>query len=127
MDRAASEPEVCNHRGFMSLNKNPPAGATLPAADGPTLKILTSTFFRIGNTTFGGGYVTIGMLAREFVERRRWLSSADFDLAFALARVTPGTNSIAFCAAVGSLMRGWVGALAAVLASTLPSALLAVI
>jgi chromate transporter len=95
--------------------------------EGPTLKGLTNIFFRIGNTTFGGGYVTIGMLGREFVERRRWLSTGDFDLAFALSRITPGTNSIAFCAAVGSIMRGWIGALTAVLASTMPSAILAVV
>ena len=67
------------------------------------------------------------MLGRELVDRRGWLSVDKFDLAFALARVTPGTNSIAFCAAVGSVLRGWWGAIAAVLASTAPSAIFAVV
>ena len=92
----------------------------------PSLGRLTEIFFRIGNTTFGGGYVTIGMLGRELVETRRWLSSDKFDLAFALARVTPGTNLIAFCAAIGALIRGNAGAIAAVLAVTVPSAAVAV-
>jgi chromate transporter len=87
---------------------------------------LTEIFFRIGNTTFGGGYITIGMLGREFVQNRGWLKSDQFDLAFALSRVTPGTNLIAFCAAVGALLRGIPGAIAAVLAVTVPSAAIAV-
>jgi len=71
--------------------------------------------------------VTIGMLGRELVDRRRWISSEKFDLAFALARVTPGTNLIAFCAAVGALICGVAGAVAAVVALTAPSSALAVL
>jgi len=93
----------------------------------PTLSRLTRIFFRIGNTTFGGGYVTIGMLGRELVETRKWLSSEKFDLAFALSRVTPGTNLLAFCAAIGAQLKGFAGAVAAVCAVTIPSAILAVL
>ena len=93
----------------------------------PSVKKLTEIFFRVGNTTFGGGYVTIGMLGRELVDLRRWISAEKFDLAFALARVTPGTNLIAFCAAIGALICGTAGAIGAVLALTAPSSALAVI
>ncbi len=93
----------------------------------PSLKKLTEIFLRIGNTTFGGGYVTIGMLGRELVDTRKWITAEKFDLAFALARVTPGTNLIAFCAAIGALICGVAGAAAAVFASTLPSSALAVL
>jgi chromate transporter len=93
----------------------------------PSVKRLTEIFFRVGNTTFGGGYVTIGMLGRELVETRRWISAEKFDLAFALARVTPGTNLIAFCAAIGALICGVAGAIGAVLALTAPSSALAVL
>lgn len=93
----------------------------------PTLANLARIFFRIGNTTFGGGYVTIGMLGRELVEQRRWLPSEKFDLAFALSRVTPGTNLLAFCAAIGAQLKGVAGAVAAVLAVTVPSAIVAVL
>jgi len=98
-----------------------------PQSSSPSLKKLTEIFFRVGNTTFGGGYVTIGMLGRELVDTRRWISSEKFDLAFALARVTPGTNLIAFCAAVGALICGIAGAVAAVVALTAPSSALAVL
>lgn len=93
----------------------------------PSVRKLAEIFFRIGNTTFGGGYVTIGMLGRELVDTRRWISAEKFDLAFALARVTPGTNLLAFCAAVGALICGVAGAVAAVVALTLPSSALAVL
>ncbi len=98
-----------------------------PKTSSPSLKKLTEIFFRVGNTTFGGGYVTIGMLGRELVDARRWISSEKFDLAFALARITPGTNLIAFCAAVGALICGIAGAIAAVVALTAPSSVLAVL
>jgi chromate transporter len=99
----------------------------LRSSESPSVKKLTEIFFRIGNTTFGGGYVTIGMLGRELVDTRRWISTEKFDLAFALARVTPGTNLIAFCAAVGALICGVAGAVAAVVALTAPSSALAVL
>ena len=98
-----------------------------PQQSSPSVKKLTEIFFRVGNTTFGGGYVTIGMLGRELVETRRWISAEKFDLAFALARVTPGTNLIAFCAAIGALICGVAGAIGAVLALTAPSSALAVL
>ena len=98
-----------------------------PQGPAPSVKKLTEIFFRVGNTTFGGGYVTIGMLGRELVDTRRWISSEKFDLAFALARVTPGTNLIAFCAAIGALICGVAGAIGAVFALTAPSSALAVL
>jgi len=93
----------------------------------PSLAKLTEVFFRIGNTTFGGGYITMIMLGRDMVGRRGWMTQDDYELAFSLARITPGTNIIAFCAAVGSLLRGWPGAILGVAAVTLPSALMAVL
>jgi chromate transporter len=93
----------------------------------PTLAQATWPFFWFGNTTFGGGYITMIVLGRELVDRLKWITRQDFELAFALARVTPGTNIIAFCAAVGKILRGWAGAFSAVIAVTMPSAALAVL
>ena len=93
----------------------------------PSLTQLARVFFRIGNTTFGGGLLTMVVFGRELVDRHNWMSPEDYELAFALARVTPGTSIIAFCVAAGWLMRGWAGALAAVLLLTTPSAVLAVL
>src|SRR6185437_9492058 len=47
--------------------------------------------------------------------------------AFSLSRVTPGTNVIAFCAAAGARILGIRCAMAATLAETAPSAVLAVL
>src|SRR6202043_3951779 len=92
-----------------------------------TVRQLTGVFLRVGNSTFGGGTPTIAALQRELVERHNWLSPEDYALAFSLARVTPGTNVIAFCAATGARILGLRGALAATLSETGPSAILALL
>lgn len=93
----------------------------------PSLGKLSWIFFRIGNSTFGGGDPTIAALQRELVAREDWLSQEDYGLAFSLARITPGTNVIAFCAGVGSRILGWPGAVAGALGETFASAVIAVV
>lgn len=66
-------------------------------------------------------------LGREMVELRNWITAENYALAYAMAGITPGTNIIAFCAATGSQVLGWRGAVAAVMALTAPTALLAVL
>ncbi|MCS7315250.1 MAG: chromate transporter [Bryobacterales bacterium] len=91
------------------------------------LRRLAALFLRVGNFTFGGGDPIMAALQRELVERRRWMSAEHYGLAFALARVTPGTNVLAFCAAAGWFVRGWLGALVAVPAASVPSAILVIV
>jgi chromate transporter len=92
----------------------------------PSLASLTGVYLRIGNTTFGGGDPTMALLQRTLIGRG-WITPGDFALAYSLARITPGTNLLAFCAATGACVLGLRGALAAVLAVTLPSAALVVL
>ena len=92
-----------------------------------SLACLTAIYLRIGSLTFGGGDPTMAALQNELVERRRWLPPAHYGLVYALARVTPGTNVLAFSAGTAWQLLGWRGAVAAVLAVTLPSAVLAVL
>lgn len=91
----------------------------------PRLTAVTKLFARVGVTVFGGGDPTIAILQREFY-RRQWLPPEKFAIAFGLARLTPGTNVLAFCAAAGWYILGIVGALAAVLAITIPASVLVV-
>lgn len=91
----------------------------------PRFPGVTRLFLRVGITVFGGGDPTIAILQREFY-RRDWLSAEKFAIAFGLARLTPGTNVLAFCAAAGWYMLGIGGALAAVLAITIPPSVLVV-
>ena len=92
----------------------------------PSLGRLAALYLRIGNLTFGGGDPTMVALQRELVERRGWLDAQQYGLVYSLARITPGTNLLAFCAGAAWMVRGWWGALAAVLVVTLPSAALVV-
>src|SRR5277367_5800149 len=91
----------------------------------PRLSAVIRLFARVGVTVFGGGDPTIAILQREFY-RREWLSPEKFAIAFGLARLTPGTNVLAFCAAAGWYLLGFTGALAAVLAITIPASVLVV-
>jgi chromate transporter len=92
----------------------------------PGLGALLALFFRLVNFTFGGGDPTMAALERELVERRGWLAPEKYGLSYALARVTPGTNVLAFSAAVAWFLRGWPGALVAVVAGTVPCTVLVV-
>ena len=92
----------------------------------PSPGVLALLFGRIGNLTFGGGDPTMAALYQELVVRRGWLDPGQYGLIWSLARVTPGTNLLAFCAGVGWRLAGWPGALAAVVALTVPSAVLTV-
>ena len=93
----------------------------------PSLPQLAGVFARYANTTFGGGSATIAALEQQVVKQRRWLRADEFDLSYALSRLTPGTNLLAFCTAAGWTRRRWRGALVALLASSLPCSLLVVL
>lgn len=93
----------------------------------PSLATLGWILLRYGNLTFGGGTATITVLDREIVERRDLVLRDQAALSFALARLTPGTNLLAYCAAVGWLMRGLPGAFVALVAASLPCSLAAVL
>jgi chromate transporter len=93
----------------------------------PSLAAQAAVFARYANLTWGGGSATIAVLHAQIVARRHWLSELQFELAFALSRLTPGTNLLAFCTGAGWLTRRWLGALVALVASSLPCALIAVL
>ena len=61
-------------------------------------------------------------LHRELVTKRGWLGVHQFGLAYGLARATPGTNLLAFCAGVAWYIRGPLAAVLAVTAATAPAA-----
>lgn len=93
----------------------------------PTLAEIASVFARYANTTFGGGSATIAVLKEQILTRRGWIHEAEFDLHYALSRLTPGTNLLAFCTAAGWTARRWPGAAVALLASSLPCSIAAVL
>lgn len=86
----------------------------------PSLAQIAHVFGRYGNFTVGGGSATTATLHEQLVTRRRWVDDEDFMLCFALGRLTPGTNVLAFCTAVGWLLGRWRGAVVALLAASIP-------
>jgi chromate transporter len=91
----------------------------------PSVLEFTGVVFRAANFTVGGGGPALAMLLRELVYKRRWMSDSGYAMCFALARVTPGTNMLAFYTATGWLLKRWRGAIAALLAGSLPCCLFA--
>ena len=92
----------------------------------PSLPRLFWAFARYGNLTFGGGTATIATLHEEVVERKNWIGQESFDLAYALSRLTPGTNLLAFCTAIGWRLRSWPGAISTLVAASVPCGVMAV-
>jgi chromate transporter len=90
----------------------------------PSLLQIGSVFARYANLTLGGGSATAATMHRELVEKRHWLTDDQFTLCFALGRITPGTNLLAFCTGFGWVLRGASGAVVALLASSIPCAML---
>jgi chromate transporter len=86
------------------------------------LGALGAIYLRAGNLTFGGGDVITAILQRELVHVRRWLTMDQYGLAQSLAKITPGTGSLAFTAATAWMLRRWAGALVAVLVASAPPA-----
>jgi chromate transport protein ChrA len=86
------------------------------------LTILAAIYLRAGNLTFGGGDVITATLQRELVHVRGWLTLDQYALSQSLAKITPGTGSLAFCAATAWMLRRWAGALVAVLVASAPPA-----
>jgi len=84
-------------------------------------------FLRVGNLTFGGGDPTMSALYSELVTARGWMSAETYGLIYSLARITPGTNILAFCAAAGWVLSGLGGAVITVLAVTVPSAVVVIL
>lgn len=95
--------------------------------DRPFLRQLGAVFFRYGNWTLGGGSATVAVLQAELIDSRGWVDREAFSLAFGLARLTPGTNLLSFGAGIGWLLRGWGGAVVALLAGSVPCSLVALL
>ena len=80
-------------------------------------------FLRLGLTSFGGPVAHIGYFREEFVERRRWLNDQEYSDLVALCQFLPGPASSQVGIAIGLLQQRYLGALAAWLGFTLPSAI----
>jgi chromate transporter len=93
------------------------------ARPGSVLQVLLA-FLKLGLTSFGGPIAHLGYFRRQFVERRGWLDDAEFAELIALCQFLPGATSSQVGMAIGLKRAGALGAVAAWVGFTLPSALL---
>ena len=80
-------------------------------------------FVKLGLTSFGGPVAHMGYFRDEFVLRRRWLDEKGYADLVALCQFLPGPASSQVGMALGLQRAGWLGALAAWVGFTAPSAL----
>ncbi|HOO63758.1 MAG TPA: chromate transporter [Synergistaceae bacterium] len=88
---------------------------------------LFSIFFRIGLTTFGGGFSMATVLRHEMVLKRRWLSEKDFIDTLAIATSVPGAVAVNLAFFEGIRLRGFWGGMVAATGQILPSLLVILI
>ena len=79
------------------------------------------TFLKIGAFTFGGGYAMIPLIQHEVINHRRWLREGEFIELLTIAQTAPGPIALNTAVFVGYKLRGYRGALMAVLGVVVPS------
>ena len=80
-------------------------------------------FLRLGLSSFGGPVAHLGYFREEFVSRKKWLSEQSYADLVALCQFLPGPASSQVGLALGLSRAGYMGALAAWMGFTLPSAI----
>ncbi|MDB2310556.1 chromate efflux transporter [Opitutales bacterium] len=81
-------------------------------------------YLRLGCLSFGGPVAHFGYFKDEFVSQRKWLSEAHYAELLALCQFVPGPTSSQTGFAIGWHRGGLIGACAAWLGFTLPSAMI---
>lgn len=79
------------------------------------------TFFKIGITTFGGGYAMVPIIREKVVEKEKWMSEEEFMDTIAICESTPGPIAINMATYVGYKNKKFLGSLFATLGVALPS------
>lgn len=95
------------------------------AAPGTVVEVFKA-FLWLGLTAFGGPVAHLAYFREEFVQRRQWLDDSSYADLVALCQFLPGPASSQVGIALGKGRAGWLGALAAWVGFTLPSAALLV-
>lgn len=80
------------------------------APEAPGIGALFTSFLMLGLTGFGG---VLPMARHMVVEKRRWLTGAEFSDILGLCQFLPGGNVINVAVAIGMRFRGYPGAAAA--------------
>lgn len=79
------------------------------------------TFFKLGATTFGGGYAMMSQIKESIVERKEWLTNDELLEVFAISESTPGPVAINMATYIGFQKGKVLGSILATLGVILPS------
>ena len=77
------------------------------------------TFIRVGALCFGGAYASFGVVEKEIVLGKGWLSFQEFFDLMAIDEITPGPIIVNAATFIGTKVAGVVGAIAATFGSIL--------
>jgi chromate transporter len=88
------------------------------------LYLLFIKFFKIGATTFGGGYAMISIIHAEVVEKMEWLTDEEMSNVVVITQSTPGVLAINTATFTGYKVAGVLGSVCAVLGVALPSVII---
>jgi chromate transporter len=89
-----------------------------------TLWDIARLFLKLGTTAFGGPAAHIAMLQQEVVERRGWVTQAEFLDHLGASNLIPGPTSTELVIHIGRKRAGWPGLLVAGTCFILPAALM---
>lgn len=103
----------------MKIVDNQASAPTTNGTPGEVFRI----FLRLGCTSFGGPIAHLGYFREEFVNRQKWVDEHTYADIVALCQFLPGPASSQVGIAVGLSRAGYLGALAAWLGFTMPSAI----
>ena len=82
------------------------------------------TFFKIGITTFGGGYAMLPIIEREVVEKKKYATSQEILDYYAIGQCTPGVIAVNTATLVGKKTAGIWGGIMATLGVVTPAVII---
>jgi chromate transporter len=88
------------------------------------LSDLALSFLKLGTIAFGGPAAHIAMMEHEFVQKRQWITRAEFLDRLAAANLIPGPSSTEVAIFIGYAKAGWKGLIVAGCCFIIPAATL---
>ena len=98
------------------------AARPTPGTHKPTLRTLGWLVCYDVNRTLGG--IASMELLRRSLGARGWMTDEGHALFVAISRLTPGTNILAYCVALGWQLAHWRGAIVSLAAASIPASIL---
>lgn len=93
----------------------------------PKMKLLMKLFwstFKLSSFTFGGGYVIVPLMKKQFVDKLHWIEEKEMFDFIAIAQSSPGPIAVNASVILGYHLAGIPGALVTVFGTVLPPLIL---